>query len=621
MANSIYTVGGAVQAAQGIYIRRRADEELLALCRSGTFAYVLTARQIGKSSLMVSTAERLAELGIRSVIIDLEKFGTQTAAEAWYLDLLDEIADQLGLSTDVVEWWQARGQLGMAHRLADFFSEVLLAEIAAPVIIFVDEIDTTLSLPFADDFYAAVRSLYEARTRAPELKRLSFVLIGVATPGDLIRDSKRTPFNIGQRVDLTDFSFDEALPFAEGLGQPPRKARRLLGWVLHWTGGHPYLTQRLCRALALQNRQRWSKREVAQLVATTFFGEKSQQDNNLQFVRDMLTRRAPDRTEVLTTYRRIYRGRPAVADEEQSIVKNHLKLSGIARREGDLLRVRNQIYQRVFDKRWIKEHLPTTWQERLRRVRRVALAIIVPLFLLSVVLASYAVYYAAEAGAGRQQAEVSVQTAVAAQAKAEIGQLEALNARATAEASGEAARLSAQTAVVAQNAAESLRQNAEMRALELSVQTALDPELGLKIAIEGAHRNPTNPEISRILRAAVKRSHLRSVLNGHTEEVKSAAFSPDDQRIVTTSQDTTTRLWAWNTISGTQAHALAAQPKGVNSAMFSPDGRLIVTAGQDTTARIWEVESGREVALLKANDEPVYSAAFSPDGRLIVTGA
>ena len=55
-----------------------------------------------------------------------------------------------------------------------------------------------------------------ARAQDDKFARLSFVLIGVATPGDLIRDPKRTPFNIGQRVDLTDFSFEEAMPLAEG---------------------------------------------------------------------------------------------------------------------------------------------------------------------------------------------------------------------------------------------------------------------------------------------------------------------------------------------------------------------------------------------------------------------
>src|SRR4051794_31565011 len=66
---SIYVAGGTLQAGGGLYLARRADEELRALCREGTFAYVLTARQLGKSSLMVRTAERLAEEGVRSVTI------------------------------------------------------------------------------------------------------------------------------------------------------------------------------------------------------------------------------------------------------------------------------------------------------------------------------------------------------------------------------------------------------------------------------------------------------------------------------------------------------------------------------------------------------------------------
>jgi len=64
-----------------------------------------------------------------------------------------------------------------------------------------------------------------------------------------VRDPQRTPFNIGQRVEMTDFSFDEALPLAAGLGLPEIEARQALQWVLDWTNGHPYLTQRLCQAI------------------------------------------------------------------------------------------------------------------------------------------------------------------------------------------------------------------------------------------------------------------------------------------------------------------------------------------------------------------------------------
>ncbi|MBE9088091.1 AAA-like domain-containing protein, partial [Tolypothrix sp. LEGE 11397] len=251
---TIYTVGGTVQAGGGIYIPRQADEELLNLCRDGTFAYVLTPRQMGKSSLMVRTAQTLAEEGIRAVIVDLQELGAQVTAEQWYFGFLVKLDEQLEFETDVVSWWQEHEYLGVSQRLTLFFQEVLLAEVEARVVIFVDEIDSTLSLDFTDDFYTAIRYLYVARATNAEFVRLSLVLMGVATPGDLIRDAKRTPFNIGQRVDLTDFTFEEALPLAEGLEQVTDDAQQLLRWVLNWTGGHPYLTQRLCAALVREGK-------------------------------------------------------------------------------------------------------------------------------------------------------------------------------------------------------------------------------------------------------------------------------------------------------------------------------------------------------------------------------
>ncbi|WP_248277933.1 AAA-like domain-containing protein [Brasilonema sp. UFV-L1] len=193
---SIYTVGGTVQANQnGVYIPRKADEELLALCRENKFVYILTSRQMGKSSLMVRTAEQLADEGIQTVVIDLTQVGVQVTAEQWYLGLLTIVEGTLMLDTDVVQWWQERSHLGFTQRLTSFFQEVLLKEVDSPIVIFVDKIDTTLSLYFTDDFFAAIRYLYNARSQKPEFQRLSFVLIGVATPGDLIRDPKRTPFN------------------------------------------------------------------------------------------------------------------------------------------------------------------------------------------------------------------------------------------------------------------------------------------------------------------------------------------------------------------------------------------------------------------------------------------
>jgi AAA-like domain len=143
----IYTVGGTVQTnEQGLYIPRPADAELLTLCQQAEFAYVLTPRQMGKSSLMIRTAEQLLDNGWQVVMIDLALIGTQLTIEQWYRRLLDSIARDLSLNVAVDEWWQAHQHLGVTQRFTQFLQQVVLGEVSAPVVIFVDEIDTSLSL-------------------------------------------------------------------------------------------------------------------------------------------------------------------------------------------------------------------------------------------------------------------------------------------------------------------------------------------------------------------------------------------------------------------------------------------------------------------------------------------
>ena len=327
---AFYTVGGTVQAGGGIYITREADDELFQLCNSGHFARVLTAQQMGKSSLMVNTAKLLAEEGILAVIIDLNQIGTHVTTDEWYLGILTKIEEELDLSTDVFEWWDAWSGLAVTHRLTDYFQYVLLNEVKRPVVIFFDEIDSTTSLPFnADDFFSAIRYMHNARAHIPEFGRLSFVLIGAASAAELIGDPKRTPFNVGESVDLTDFTPEEALPLTEGLGLQGEEARQVLSWIFEWTSGHPFLTVSVCQNVRErfdEGKTDWTSEDVAAIVAANFFAERSPDDKHLQFVRDMLTKRAPDREQVLITYAEIRRGR-RIADEEQSQVKTWLKLS------------------------------------------------------------------------------------------------------------------------------------------------------------------------------------------------------------------------------------------------------------------------------------------------------
>ena len=355
---SIYTVGGTVQAGNGgYYISRDADTELLALCRKSQFSYVLTARQMGKSSLMEHTSYQLAKEGVRTVIIDLTSIGSKVSIDEWYTGVLAVIEEELDLDTDLFEWWKSNRQLSHVQRFSTFLEKIVLAEVKKPIIIFIDEVDSTLSLRFdSADFFAAIRQLHNRRAQNQELKRLSFVLIGVATPSELIDDPKRTPFNIGTRVDIEYFTLQEAMPLSTGFGLPNEEAENVLRWVLSWTGGHPFLTQHLCNNIATEISEKpWTEELVRQRVKAIFLDKKNDEEH-LRFVSDMLTKRSEDKVAVLKLYEQIRR-RDRVEDKTNSPKVAHLKLAGVVQGHGGFLHVSNRIYEYVFDPHWLKQQL------------------------------------------------------------------------------------------------------------------------------------------------------------------------------------------------------------------------------------------------------------------------
>ena len=107
-------------------------------------------------------------------------------------------------------------------------------------------------------------------------------------------------------------------------------------------------------------------------------------------------------------------------------------------------------------------------------------------------------------------------------------------------------------------------------------------------------------------------------LRGHTDDVNSAAFSPDGKLAVTASKDHTARVW--EVATGKSTIELRGHTTNVSSAMFSPNGRLILTVSGDT-ALVWEASSGKIVAELRGHTGMVRTAAFSPDGKLVVTAS
>src|SRR5262245_33728891 len=121
---SFYVTGGTLRHDSLSYVERRADRDLYQALQQGEFCYVLTARQMGKSSLMVHTAARLREEGAAVLVLDLTGLGQNLTAAQWYEGLLGDLGQQLGLEEELEAFWDKHARLGPLRCFMEALREV-----------------------------------------------------------------------------------------------------------------------------------------------------------------------------------------------------------------------------------------------------------------------------------------------------------------------------------------------------------------------------------------------------------------------------------------------------------------------------------------------------------------
>lgn len=649
--DNYYKVGGSLKHNHPTYVFRRADGQIFETLKAREYCFVFNSRQMGKSSLRVQAMSKLKESGVKCTSIDLTLLGSNVSQLQWYKGITYQLLSSFELEDEInfEAWYEQLRSQTEVQRLDFFIESVILKKFCQDIVIFIDEIDSLLQFSFKDDFFAFIRACYNKRAENVEYDRLTFCLLGVTTPADLIADKQRTPFNISRSIELTGLTFEEAKD-ALIPGLPVENPESVLQQVLMWTGGQPFLTQKLCSLIVqtTQNEHPNVGDVVRQYIIQDW--EAFDEPEHLRTIRDRLLSNEHTAIRLLGLYQQILNA------ARSSSVKKHsktaidssdeqtLRLSGLVVKKDGCLEVYNPIYQAVFHQGWVEgqldklrpyseaingwlnNHRADGWLLRGKALNEAQT------WAIGKSLSNYDYqFFDASQKLNLEQEK----TEKAAQIKANQILAEAnQKAREIIKTGGAIAFIVVVVSIIyaqqqlntAKEAREGTRltqvgdnalrqfESRQLDALLLSMQAGQDLQKLVKKERSIAKYQTIVP-LSALLNILANLRQYNQ-LESQPEKLNSVSFSPDGKIIVAGSEDGTIKRWKRD---GTALTPLSGHKDAVTSVSVSPDSKMMASGSSDKTVKLWKPD-GTPITFF-GHKGAVTSVSFSPDGRIIASGS
>lgn len=330
-----------------LYVQRDADRQIKNIISDmGRPGYVLVSRQMGKTNLLINAKRKLETPDDVFVYVDLSNpFDT---AKSCFENIIDTALETHSEKLDAA-WHKIMERRKIMldtppHKQHTNELRILLQSIPGKLVIILDEIDALTKTPYSDLIFAQIRSIYFSRVNYKELENLTYILSGVVEPNEIIKDAKISPFNIGQKIFLNDFSLEEFEKFLVksqlNLNQEAKDR------IFYWTNGNPRMTWDVCSEVENLAKATIVNNTVVDKIVNDLYLTAFDKPP-IDHIREIVKKDKEIRNAIVEIE---YKKGSEVSDK----VKSKLYLSGIINYQENDISIKNQIIRQALNLNWLK---------------------------------------------------------------------------------------------------------------------------------------------------------------------------------------------------------------------------------------------------------------------------
>lgn len=329
-----------------LYVERAADRQLQSVVdEMGRPAYILVARQMGKTNLLLNMKRNRQ----KDLVVYFDLSNRFETARGFFRNIIDTIIESAPDDFDSIDMIDRQRIDNVLEPSVEYdrHLRLLLRICGKKIVLILDEIDSLIGCSYSDTILAQVRSMYFSRGNYEIYKNLTYVLSGVADPVDLIKDKNISPFNIGEKIYLEDFTRSEFYSFVAGAKLD--LAQDVIERVYWWADGNPRISWDICSEVELEsiNGENPTCEVVDVIVDRLYLREYDRAP--IDHIRTLVEFDSEIRKAIMS----IRYSRSDFADDK---VKAKLYLAGIAKSDGHKgITIKNRVIDAALSERWIKQ--------------------------------------------------------------------------------------------------------------------------------------------------------------------------------------------------------------------------------------------------------------------------